>query len=78
MAHVESGDDARFCDVCLMWLNGVVQLNDHLGGRKHAKNVRRLAMIPVYEHADSGVQSASGLPPQAHDEGRDMTRHPQG
>ena len=78
MAHVESGGDAHYCDVCTMWLNGVVQWNDHLVGRRHAKNVGRLAMIPVFEHADSGVQFASGSPPQVHDEGSDMTRHLQG
>ena len=30
--------DARFCDVCYMWLNGPTQMDNHLIGKKHRKN----------------------------------------
>ena len=34
--------EASCCDVCTMWLNGTPQFNDHLMGRKHRNNLRKM------------------------------------
>ena len=37
-------DTAVYCQVCDMWLSGESQLMDHLGGRKHRRNLRELRL----------------------------------
>ena len=34
-------EPAVYCETCQMWLNGQEQWDDHVGGKKHRKNVRR-------------------------------------
>ena len=36
--------DAKYCDICQMWLNGTDQMEHHIPGRKHRKNMRRRHM----------------------------------
>ena len=36
-----------FCDVCEMWLNGLVQWEDHKIGKKHRKNLEKLRPTPA-------------------------------
>ena len=35
------GVDAGYCEICVMWLNGPTQWEDHLIGKKHKKNCKR-------------------------------------
>ena len=35
------GKDGVYCEICLMWLNGSTQWEDHLIGKKHKKNCKQ-------------------------------------
>ena len=37
----EAEHQARYCEDCEMWLNGLTQWKDHKIGKKHRKNVKK-------------------------------------
>ena len=39
---VNVGPHAKYCRLCVMWLNGPIQFDDHTIGKKHKKNLRKL------------------------------------
>ena len=45
--HPPEDGSAKYCPACYMWVNGPTQWVDHLIGKKHKKNVRRMRRIGV-------------------------------
>ena len=39
----KESNEERWCCSCEMWLNGRIQYEDHCIGKKHRKNVKRIA-----------------------------------
>jgi hypothetical protein len=67
--------DQRFCDVCDMWLNGEPQMEDHLIGKKHRKNILsrrrigRTTAVGAAATADANLAGDEPLPEPAAGDG---------
>ena len=49
----EDMEEAKYCDICQMWLNGFTQFEDHKIGKKHKKSLKLQGKrAPVHESED--------------------------
>ena len=63
LPHLNVNDyhGGKYCELCTCWLNGPEVFDEHLAGKKHQKNLRRL-MRQQTPHVQKVHRKRSGMP----------------